>query len=1317
MKNYTIKTHVRRWYQLGLLFLLLASTNLLSQNVVVSGASVGSGSYPTLGAAFAAINGGSQTSASILINIVGNTSESATAVLNSGTWASVLIQPSGGASRSITGSIAGPLVDLNGVTSVTINGLNTGGNALTISNTDIGNLTTATVRFINDAFNNSINNTTLLGSGTSATLGTVLFSTGVTTGNTNNTVSNSTISAAGTNAPTNGIYGTGTSTATNNNNSILNNSISDFANSGFISTGINLASNNSNWTINNNKFFQTSIKTYTVANTHRAILIAGGNGYTINNNVIGYSANNATGSYAMAGTIAIRFVGIEVASGTLTPTSIQSNTVTAITLTTSSGATTGAGIICGISLTGGNNTVSNNLIGGTSGTNLIQANPTTAQGAVVGINCGSTGTLIVTTNIIGGLTSTGLTAAVSGGVAGINVSSAAASLNIVGNTIGNVTPDNMRAGTNGFTTGSSIVSGINMPATSTGTIVVVGNIIQNLSSFGTGTGGYVRGIWTAAASGNLNTYSITTNMITNLNSNTGLTSITSGQAAAVGINISTGTNGIVSNNTITAIALTNTTTTGNFAAGITCANATSSRILNNRIYNINNAGTSITSTAPNIAAGIIVRSGTTDVTIANNFISVGNGVSNSATYIGIQCNHGSTPDPINKIYFNTINIEGVCLSSQSSFGFIRGDFSTIARPQIVDFKNNLITNTRAGGTGFHYAIANNFGNAGTATGWGINASNNNVLNAQVSLSIGYWANANQTFSQWQTNSLSDANSASGIPITYINSANDLHLNMGVTPTFIESHAQVIAGLNTDIDLQSRPGPLGSVNGGGILPDIGADEIDAVFIDAEAPVITYTDLANVCSTANRTLTATITDLTGVPTTGLLRPRIYFNKNAGAFVSASGTLTVGTAVNGVWDFVISASALGGVTNGDVISYYVIAQDVKTPTFYIGSNPATGLVATNVNAVTTPPTITTQIYTVSLIPTITVNSGAICSGNSFTINPVGPATLAISGGTNIVSPTVTTSYTITGTDVNTCTNTAISNVTVNANPTITVNSGAICSGNNFTIVPSGAATYTYSSGSAIVNPTATASYSVVGANAQGCVSSNTAISTVTVNATPILTLNSGTICNGSSFTIVPSGANTYTFSSGSAIVSPTTTSNYTVIGSNTLGCNGSAITTVTVNALPTVNAVTSTTLICVGQSANLTASGAATYSWNTSATTSVIAVSPTVTTTYTVTGVGANGCSNVTTVIQNVSPCTGINNVAINPITSLLIYPNPNTGVFTISLNTEATVAIYNAIGKLVYTKSLSNGVHTLELNHLTKGIYFVKSNDNVYKMIVE
>jgi hypothetical protein len=78
--------------------------------------------------------------------------------------------------------------------------------------------------------------------------------------------------------------------------------------------------------------------------------------------------------------------------------------------------------------------------------------------------------------------------------------------------------------------------------------------------------------------------------------------------------------------------------------------------------------------------------------------------------------------------------------------------------------------------------------------------------------------------------------------------------------------------------------------------------------------------------------------------------------------------------------------------------------------------------------------------------------------------------------------------------------------------------------------------------------------------------------------------------------------------------------------------------VNPLPTVNAGTNVT-INLGESTVLNATGASTYTWNTGATTASINVSPTETTTYTVTGMNSNGCSKTDTVMVTVIEATTV------------------------------------------------------------------------------
>src|SRR4029079_12742775 len=58
------------------------------------------------------------------------------------------------------------------------------------------------------------------------------------------------------------------------------------------------------------------------------------------------------------------------------------------------------------------------------------------------------------------------------------------------------------------------------------------------------------------------------------------------------------------------------------------------------------------------------------------------------------------------------------------------------------------------------------------------------------------------------------------------STTNLHVSTGLNPTSLESRGASV-GLTSDIDNDMRPGPAGSVNGGALAPDIGADEFDGV----------------------------------------------------------------------------------------------------------------------------------------------------------------------------------------------------------------------------------------------------------------------------------------------------------------------------------------------------------------------------------------------------------------------------------------------------------------------------------------------------------
>jgi hypothetical protein len=363
-------------------------------------------------------------------------------------------------------------------------------------------------------------------------------------------------------------------------------------------------------------------------------------------------------------------------------------------------------------------------------------------------------------------------------------------------------------------------------------------------------------------------------------------------------------------------------------------------------------------------------------------------------------------------------------------------------------------------------------------------------------------------------------------------------------------------------------------------------------------------------------------------------------------------------------------------------------------------------------------TLAITVNPLPTLSVNSGSICSGQSFTILASGASSYSYSGGA-VVSPTLTSSYTVTGTNTLGCSSTALSTITVNPLPTITVNSGVICVGQSFTLQASGANTYTYSNGP-VVSPLVSSSYSVTGTSAAGCLSSNTAVSTVTVSVVfPTITVNSGSICFGKTFTITPSGAATYTIQGGNSFVSPATTANYTVTGTSAAGClsSNTAIATVSVNPLPIITILSTSTLLCEGETATLTASGASSYTYSPGGAATSLTISPTISTSYLITGTDVNACKNTASFTQSVDACTGLSQLSTHNF-QLTIYPNPTNGLIYLESSFENDIIVLNALGQVVYSAKLPAGKHQINLETLAKGLYVLKlGNAKSFKIVKE
>ncbi|MBL7930331.1 MAG: T9SS type A sorting domain-containing protein [Bacteroidia bacterium] len=287
-------------------------------------------------------------------------------------------------------------------------------------------------------------------------------------------------------------------------------------------------------------------------------------------------------------------------------------------------------------------------------------------------------------------------------------------------------------------------------------------------------------------------------------------------------------------------------------------------------------------------------------------------------------------------------------------------------------------------------------------------------------------------------------------------------------------------------------------------------------------------------------------------------------------------------------------------------------------------------------------------------------------------------------------------------------------------------ICAGESATLTVSGASTYSWSNGSTsasiVVSPSVSTTYTVTGFNGT-CGTS--APLTQPVNALPSINVTSSAlqICNGQSATLTANGASTYTWvnsgASQSIAVTPSTTTSYSVKGSDGF-CENIASITITVNAVPSVSIAQTKTLICKGNSATLTASGATSYTWSNGTNNASAVVSPTANTVYTVTG--ANGsCVSKKTATLTVNNCTGLEDFAAE--TGLNVYPNPFGDELNITIDSGAELSyiLSDALGKTVFSGTINaSSKQTIQTNDLQAGLYILtlhSDNNTMSKKIIK
>ncbi len=416
-------------------------------------------------------------------------------------------------------------------------------------------------------------------------------------------------------------------------------------------------------------------------------------------------------------------------------------------------------------------------------------------------------------------------------------------------------------------------------------------------------------------------------------------------------------------------------------------------------------------------------------------------------------------------------------------------------------------------------------------------------------------------------------------------------------------------------------------------------------------------------------------------------------------------------------------------------------------------------------------TSTVTVTPFPTVSVNNSTICAGESTTLT----ATPSSSGGTYAwtpggnssssinVSPTSSTTYSVTYSLGGCTSSAAISNVTVN--PTFNLSESIeLCNGesitypdgtteiinsttshtsvltsnlgcdsiiiSNVTLLPSYSVPetinicsgddYTYPDGTVSTNISVNESHTSTLISSSGC--DSIIVSNLNVNPIPVVTVNSETICEGELATLIATPSITggdYFWDPGgettsSINVSPPTTTSYSL--SYTLnGCSAnSASSTVMVNPMPdvTINEVSGT--IIVDQAA-------ADYQWIDCTTNSPItnetgqSYTPTTNGSYAVV-INLNGCTDTTS-------CVEISGLGLytSELSAISIFPNPVHTQLSIEgddILPGTEYVIMDVLGRVILSGELSlegtinveklvKGQYSIQLNHAEAGaVFFVK-----------
>jgi uncharacterized repeat protein (TIGR01451 family) len=377
---------------------------------------------------------------------------------------------------------------------------------------------------------------------------------------------------------------------------------------------------------------------------------------------------------------------------------------------------------------------------------------------------------------------------------------------------------------------------------------------------------------------------------------------------------------------------------------------------------------------------------------------------------------------------------------------------------------------------------------------------------------------------------------------------------------------------------------------------------------------------------------------------------------------------------------------------------------------------------SSITVSPSVTT-VYTVTAIgpfgcssstsvtvtvrptPEVAISGANICMGGSTTITATGGGTYLWNTGSTAsvitVSPTSSTTYTVTVTNVNGCSATLSRVVTVSQPPLVNITgNNSVCINQSSTLTATGGGAYLWSTGSTssalTVTPVANTTYTVTVTDDNGCTASSSF--QVSVNGLTINPAISGDIiiCVGESTTLSASGGNSYRWSNSatttSISVSPVANTTFTVTVTDINGCTGIATSNVVVNPIPNV-VISGASVFCPGNPVNLTASGATSFVWSTGQTSASITVSPVTATDYRVTGTDSNGCIDTASIRVTVADLSQVsitgNNLICPGDSTILKAIGGVSYVWNNGLTSDSIKVIPNVTSTYTVTVTTQNG----------------------------